>query len=145
MKNFSRSKIALAVATLILPVATHAQMTSGFGMRADPFHGRAKKHSGVDLAKPTGTPIYATANGHVGRAGMVGSYGNLVEINHGNGYQTRYAHMHRIFVRSGQYVQRGTKIGEVGSTGRSTGPHLHYEVRYEGKALDPKPYIRGQR
>ncbi len=145
MKILCRSKIAMAIAAFVLPAAGLAQMTSGFGVRADPFHGRAKNHSGVDLAKPTGTPIYATANGKIGRAGRVGSYGNLVEINHGNGYQTRYAHMHRIFVKSGQFVRRGTQIGEVGSTGRSTGPHLHYEVRFNGKALDPTPFISGQR
>lgn len=145
MNSRTRWKIAVGILALSSSATVDAQMTSGFGVRSDPFHGRAKQHSGVDLAKPTGTPIYATANGQVGRAGSVGSYGNLVEINHGNGYQTRYAHMHRIFVRPGQIVRRGMKIGEVGSTGRSTGPHLHYEVRYRGKALDPTPFIKGKR
>ena len=119
-------------------------MTSGFGTRADPFHGKARNHSGVDLASPKGTPIRATADAYVERAEVAGGYGNLVQLNHGRGYQTRYAHMQKILVRAGQYVRRGTVIGLVGSTGRSTGPHLHYEVRYKGKAIDPTPYMKGR-
>lgn len=142
MRMAQAAKWGLAFAAVLIPVGSLAQVTSGFGTRADPFHGKARQHSGVDLGSPVGTPIYATADGVVGRAGWVGSYGNLVEINHAGGYQTRYAHMHKIHVRSGQRIRRGTIIGQVGSTGRSTGPHLHYEVRLNGKALDPSPFMR---
>lgn len=140
--SFGRALLSgLALAGMI--TSAGAQVTSGFGSRADPFHGKKSRHAGIDIASPTGTPIYATADAYVGRAQPVGNYGNLVELNHGGGYQTRYAHMHRILVRSGQYVRKGTVIGLVGSTGRSTGPHLHYEVRYNGVAIDPSPFMRG--
>ena len=137
------TQACVALSLMAVTASAGAQVTSGFGTRTDPFHGKAARHSGIDIASPTGTPIYATADAYVGRAQWVGNYGNLVELNHGGGYQTRYAHMHKILVRSGQFVRRGTVVGLVGSTGRSTGPHLHYEVRYNGKALDPTPYMRG--
>lgn len=138
------TKAVIGCAILIISGNATAQMTSGFGSRTDPFHGKMRNHSGVDLASPTGTPIRATADAYVGRAEKAGGYGNLVELNHGRGYQTRYAHMHKILVRPGQYVRRGTVIGLVGSTGRSTGPHLHYEVRFNGKAIDPTPFMKGR-
>ncbi|QAY80490.1 M23 family metallopeptidase [Sphingosinicella sp. BN140058] len=127
----------------LMSAAVLAQaMTSGFGARQDPINGRRANHAGVDIAAVTGTPVYATADGYVGRSRWAGGYGNLVEINHGNGYQTRFGHLSRRIVGEGQYVRRGALLGLIGSTGRSTGPHLHYEVRYNGAALDPTPFIR---
>jgi murein DD-endopeptidase MepM/ murein hydrolase activator NlpD len=124
------------------PVNT-ANFTSGYGTRSDPFRGSAAMHAGVDLAGPLGTPIYATADGIVGRSEYSGAYGNLVEINHGQGIQTRYGHMSRLIARPGQRVRRGELIGLMGSTGRSTGSHLHYEVRIDGRAVNPVPFIQG--
>ena len=120
-----------------------ANFTSGYGTRSDPFRGRAAMHAGIDLAGPLGTPIYATADGIIGRAEYAGAYGNLVEINHGQGIQTRYGHMSRLIARPGQRVRRGELIGLMGSTGRSTGSHLHYEVRIDGRAVNPIPFIQG--
>ena len=125
------------------PVQTSASFTSGFGVRSDPFRGRSAMHGGIDLAGPVGTPIYATADGIVNRSEWNnGGYGNLVEINHGQGIQTRYGHMSRLIARPGQRVRRGELIGLMGSTGRSTGSHLHYEVRIEGKAVNPVPFMQ---
>lgn len=115
--------------------------TSGFGVRSDPFRGGAAMHAGVDLAAPIGTPIYATADGIVGRAGWSGGYGNLVELEHGRGLATRYGHLSQILVHPGQRVRRGELIAKMGSTGRSTGSHLHYEVRIDGHAVNPVPYL----
>ncbi len=120
-----------------------SSFTSGYGVRSDPFKGRAAMHAGIDLAGPLGTPIYATADGFVGRAEYhSGGYGNLVELNHGRGIQTRYGHLTRSTVRAGQRVTRGQLIGYMGSTGRSTGSHLHYEVRIDGKAVNPVPFLQ---
>jgi murein DD-endopeptidase MepM/ murein hydrolase activator NlpD len=117
--------------------------TSGFGVRSDPFKGRAAMHPGIDLAGPYGTPIYATADGLVGRAEWNnGGYGNLVEIDHGHGIQTRYGHLSRSIVHAGERVKRGQLIAYMGSTGRSTGSHLHYEVRLDGKAVNPIPFLQ---
>ena len=116
-------------------------LTSGYGVRSDPFRGRAAMHAGIDLAGPIGTPIYATADGYVGRAEWAGGYGNLVELNHGRGIQTRYGHLTRSTVQAGQAIKRGQLIGYMGSTGRSTGSHLHYEVRIDGKAVNPIPFM----
>ena len=99
--------------------------TSGFGVRSDPFRGRAAMHAGIDLAGPLGTPIYATADATVGRSEWANGYGNLIELNHGRGIQTRYGHLTRSIVSGGQKVKRGDLIGYMGSTGRSTGSHLH--------------------
>ena len=100
-------------------------------------------HAGIDLAGAYGTPIYATADGIVGRSEWnSGGYGNLVEINHGQGIQTRYGHLSRLSVRAGQRVRRGELIGLMGSTGRSTGSHLHYEVRIDGRAVNPVPFMQ---
>lgn len=120
----------------------YGEVTSSFGIRNDPFHGRSRMHSGMDMAAPVGTPVYATGDGIVRRARVAGGYGNLVEIEHGFEYQSRFAHMSRILVGEGQFVRRGTMIGLVGSTGRSTGPHLHYEVRIRGKAVDPSRFMQ---
>ena len=117
--------------------------TSGFGVRSDPFKGRAAMHPGIDLAGPYGTPIYATADGTVLRAGWnSGGYGNLVEVDHGRGITTRYGHMSAILVSPGDHVTRGQQIGRMGSTGRSTGNHLHYEVRIDGRAVNPIPFMK---
>jgi murein DD-endopeptidase MepM/ murein hydrolase activator NlpD len=124
------------------PIRT-AEFTSGFGVRSDPFRHGAAMHPGIDLAAPAGTPIYATAEGTVLRAGWnSGGYGNLVEIDHGRGIITRYGHMSKILVSPGQHVTRGQQVGQVGSTGRSTGNHLHYEVRIDNSPVNPIPFMR---
>lgn len=115
--------------------------TSFYGVRSDPFRGTAAMHAGVDIPGPIGTPIYATADGIVGRTGWVGGYGNLVELEHGGALQTRYGHLSKVMVAQGQRVRRGDVIALMGSTGRSTGSHLHYEVRMDGRAVNPIPYL----
>ncbi len=125
------------------PIETSVNFTSGYGVRSDPFNRGARMHGGIDLAGPIGTPIYATADGIVGRSEWNnGGYGNLVEINHGQGIQTRYGHMSRRLVEAGTRVRRGQLIGMMGSTGRSTGSHLHYEVRIDGRAVNPIPFMQ---
>lgn len=123
-----------------MPLKT-ARMTSGYGMRNHPVLGRRRNHKGVDLAAPTGTPIYATADGIVGKAQWFSSYGLYIRIDHGAKLETRYAHMSKLAVAAGERVKKGEIIGYVGSTGRSTGPHLHYEVRIDGMAVNPIPYM----
>jgi murein DD-endopeptidase MepM/ murein hydrolase activator NlpD len=117
------------------------RMSSGFGMRNHPVLGQRRQHNGIDLAAPSGTAVYATADGLVGMAQYYGSYGNYVQIEHGSELQTRYAHLTSYIVSPGESVRKGDLIGYVGSTGRSTGPHLHYEVRVAGAAVDPRPYM----
>lgn len=119
------------------PVAS-ARLSSGFGMRFHPILGYSRMHQGVDFAAPTGTPVLASASGRVTQAGWGGGYGNLIVIDHGRGLKTRYAHLHRMNVRPGQQVGQGQVIGQVGSTGLSTGPHLHYEVWQDGRPVDPR-------
>ena len=121
---------------------TTINFTSGFGVRADPFRHSAAMHAGIDLAGPIGTPIYATADGVVSKAGWGNGYGNMVQISHGAGMETRYGHMSRLLVAANTRVHRGQLIGLMGSTGRSTGSHLHYEVRIDGRAVNPVPYLR---
>lgn len=131
-----------------LPLGTpggKAPITSGFGARMDPFLGRPAMHTGIDFRAATGTAIRATASGTVITAEYSGGYGNMVEIDHGNGVTTRFGHMSRIDVRPGQVVAEGAVIGLAGSTGRSTGPHIHYEVRVDGSAIDPMRYIKAGR
>ena len=118
-----------------------SRLTSDYGMRNHPVIGGRRQHKGVDLAAPTGTPIYATADGIVGRADWFSSYGLFVRIEHGADLETRYAHMSKLAVAAGERVRKGDLIGYVGSTGRSTGPHLHYEVRVDGVAVNPIPYM----
>ena len=117
--------------------------TSGFGVRSDPFRGTSAMHAGLDLRGAYGTPIHATADGVVSRAGWANGYGNLVELDHGRGIQTRYGHLSAILVQPGQRVKRGDQIARMGSTGRSTGNHLHYEVRLDGSAVNPMPFLQG--
>ena len=113
------------------------RMTSSFGTRSDPFSGRRARHNGIDIAVPAGTPIYATADGVVGRAQWVGGYGNYAEIDHGNGISTLYAHNSQLVVDEGQTVAKGQTVARCGSTGYSTGPHLHFEVRQNGSPVNP--------
>lgn len=122
--------------------APGSTVSSHFGSRKDPFTKRHAVHGGLDFRAPRGTPVLATASGTVIKAGRKGGYGKLVEIDHGGGITTRYAHLSRIKVRKGQKIKRGTMIGKVGSTGRSTGPHLHYEVRRKKRVLNPIHYVR---
>ena len=125
------------------PVKNSASFTSAFGVRSDPFRGAAAMHPGIDLAGPTGTPIYATADGTVLRSGWnSGGYGNLIEVSHGRGITTRFGHLSAILVGAGEHVTRGQLIGRMGSTGRSTGSHLHYEVRIDGRAVNPIPFMK---
>ena len=119
-----------------------ATLTSSYGVRSDPFRGQAAMHAGIDLAAPTGTAVYATADGMVEHASWEGGYGNMVEIEHGKGLATRFGHLSRILVHEGQMVHRGDLVALVGSTGRSTGPHLHYEVRIDGHAVNPMPFLQ---
>lgn len=117
------------------------RMTSDYGMRTHPVLGRRKRHKGVDLAAPTGTPVYATADGIIGRAEYSRSYGLVIYVDHGADLETRFAHLSKLAVAEGERVHKGEVIGYVGSTGRSTGPHLHYEVRVDGVAVNPIPYM----
>ncbi|MBX3566893.1 MAG: M23 family metallopeptidase [Rhizobiaceae bacterium] len=128
-----------------LPIANPApgrSISSTFGVRKDPIVGMPAMHSGMDFRAPTGYPALATAAGVVTKAGWNGGYGRMVEIDHGNGLSTRYAHLSRIDVTEGQSIDLGEVVGEVGSSGRSTGPHLHYEVRRDGRAVDPLRYVK---
>jgi murein DD-endopeptidase MepM/ murein hydrolase activator NlpD len=128
-----------------LPIGIPApgrEITSRFGNRRDPFLGRLAFHGGIDFRTPTGTPILSTGTGIVVHAGRNGGYGKMVEIDHGNGITTRYAHLSSVEVREGDHLTIGTRIGKSGSTGRSTGPHLHYEVRRNGNAVDPMRFLK---
>lgn len=127
-----------------VPIANplpNAAVTSAFGMRRDPFLGRLAYHSGMDFRGQAGTPVRATAIGTVIKAGWYGGYGRMVEIDHGNGLVTRYGHLSKILVKKGDSVEDGTVIGRIGSSGRSTGPHLHYEIRREGQAINPLKFL----
>ena len=124
------------------PVFGDIDMSSPFGMRMDPFVKAPAIHTGVDMRGDTGDPVRATATGTVTTAGVNGGYGKMVEIDHGNGLSTRYGHLSAIDVSVGQSVRIGQTIGKIGSTGRSTGPHLHYETRVDGEAVDPQKYLR---
>lgn len=123
------------------PVGT-ITYTSLYGVRSDPFRGTAAMHAGVDIPGSIGTPVYATADGIVSRAERSGGYGNLVELNHGRGIATRYGHLSKILVAPNARVSRGQIIALMGSTGRSTGSHLHYEVRIDGQAVNPMPFLQ---
>lgn len=132
----------LACIPAIQPVANKdlKQTASGYGNRIDPIYKTVKFHAGMDFSANVGTPVYATGNGTVQKAGWEGLYGNCIVINHGFGYATRYAHLSKIDVKVGQKVVRGETIGKVGSTGKSTGPHLHYEVHLKGQIMNPVNY-----
>lgn len=139
-KLINNKEQLLASTPAIQPVSNKNlnRIASGFGYRVDPVYKTIKLHAGLDFAAPQGTPIYATADGTIKTAGFSdGGYGNHVVINHGYGYETVYGHMVRVKARGGQRVKRGEVIGYVGSTGKSTGPHCHYEVHKNGQKLDP--------
>lgn len=138
VKRFARS------APIANPAPGHS-VSSNFGPRRDPFIGRLAHHSGIDFRAPSGAPIVSAGSGTVVSAGWNGGYGRMVEIDHGRGLTTRYAHMSSIVVQEGDRVEKDSIIGRVGSTGRSTGPHLHFEVRRGGSAVDPRPFLRAGR
>jgi murein DD-endopeptidase MepM/ murein hydrolase activator NlpD len=117
-------------------------MSSPLGMRMDPFLKGPAIHTGIDLRGDAGDPVRVTANGKVTVASWQGGYGKMVEVDHGNGFSTRYGHMSEIDVKVGDQVRTGQTIGKVGSTGRSTGPHLHYETRINDEAVDPQRFLR---
>jgi len=126
---------------LLAPLAA-SRTTSGYGLRADPFDGHLAEHAGLDLAAPAGDSITAAAAGVVKRAGRRGGYGQAVEIDHGGGVTTLYAHASALLVRPGDHVEAGEQIGRVGRTGHATGSHLHFELRQDGRAIDPRPALK---
>ena len=138
-------QIAASQIPFATPVRNAVRFTSGFGTRRDPLNGRTRHHAGQDLAGPPGTPIIATADGKVVYAGRQSGYGNVIKIQHAFGYQTVYAHLRNIDVEYGQTVARGDVIGGMGNTGRSTGTHLHYEIRIGTTAVNPMPYMKAAR
>jgi murein DD-endopeptidase MepM/ murein hydrolase activator NlpD len=145
--NISRSQVERLNRTLALvpyrkPVVGEVELSSGFGIRSDPFLGRPAMHTGLDFRGSIGDPVRATANGKVVSSGWSGGYGRMVEIDHGNGLSTRYGHLSEINVKIGDVIKIGQVVGLVGSTGRSTGPHLHYETRIDGEAVDPQKFLR---
>jgi len=140
--NVDRLTRTLGAVPVRKPIMGEIDLSSGFGVRSDPFLGRPAMHTGLDFRSSTGDPVRATANGTVESAGWSGGYGKMVEIDHGNGFATRYGHMSEIEVKVGQQIKIGQIIGRVGSTGRSTGPHLHYETRIDGEAVDPQKFLR---
>ena len=115
--------------------------TSTYGVRYDPFTGNTAMHAGLDMAGAHGEPIYAAADGIVASGGKSGAYGNCIDIDHGKGLATRYGHLSAILVQAGAHIKQGQLIGRMGSTGRSTGTHLHFEVRIDGRAVNPRPYL----
>ncbi len=130
------------IQTLPLGKPVKASVSSWYGKRKDPLNGKAAFHEGIDFRGRKGDPIYATADGKVTFAGNNGGFGKSVKINHGNGYTTTFAHMHNYHVKKGDYVSRGQVIGLVGNSGRSTGSHLHYEIAYRGKHVNPAKFMK---
>jgi murein DD-endopeptidase MepM/ murein hydrolase activator NlpD len=145
--NMARAQVERLSATigtvpLRKPVDGDIDTSSGFGVRIDPFLSRAAVHTGIDFRGDTGEPIRVTAAGTVVSAGWSGGYGRMVEVEHGNGLSTRYGHLSEIDVKVGQSLKAGQSVGRLGSTGRSTGPHLHYETRVDGEAVDPLKFLQ---
>ncbi len=140
--HIDRYKHTLLAVPVRKPVGGEVDMSSPFGVRTDPFNGRPAMHTGIDLRGETGEVVRATANGKVSIAGREGGYGNMVEIDHGNGFSTRYGHLSHIEVKVGQTVRMGQTVGRIGSTGRSTGPHLHYETRINKEPVNPQKFLR---
>ncbi|GGE21032.1 membrane protein [Polymorphobacter glacialis] len=139
-KKLDTLQAAVSSIPAFMPVKDY-RYTSGYGARYDPFNGRGAMHAGVDMAGAMGEPIYASADGVVLQAGRNNGYGNLVELSHGKGIDTRYGHLSKITVTAGDRVKQGQVIGHMGSTGRSTGTHLHFEVRVDGQAVNPRPFL----
>ncbi len=142
LMQLTRLRQASAALPLARPTSAEADLTSGFGMRIDPFTRGPAMHTGLDFKAEYGADARATAAGTVAAAEYSGGYGRMVEIDHGNGLSTRYAHLSSIRVVAGQKVAAGTLVGRVGSTGRSTGAHLHYETRIDGVPVDPRRFLR---
>jgi murein DD-endopeptidase MepM/ murein hydrolase activator NlpD len=145
--NLARAQLerlnrTISTVPLRKPVTGEIDTTSSFGVRIDPFVGRPAMHTGLDFRGNIGDPIHVTAGGTVTHAGWSGGYGNMVEVDHGNGLSTRYGHLSEIEASVGQVVKVGQVIGRLGSTGRATGPHLHYETRVDGEAVDPERYLQ---
>ncbi len=138
-------RIAATRLPFVVPVKSSYRLSSGYGWRRHPTTGRTRMHDGTDFAAGYGTPIYSTADGVVTFAGWSSGYGRLVKIRHALGFETRYAHMQKIRAKVGQRVSRGDRIGDMGSSGRSTGPHVHYEIRIGGKSVNPMNYIKAAR
>lgn len=147
--NESEAKLTEAehvrnITPTLWPTPSH-RVTSGFGIRLDPFTERPAMHTGIDFSGAAGDPIYAAAEGKVTKAGFDGEHGNYIIIGHGRGLETEYLHMTKLLVKAGQTVKKGQQIGLMGSTGRSTGTHLHYEVHKNGVPIDPSPYLIANR
>ena len=140
MDGTTATKSSVSIPSLMPVDGVH--LSSDYGMRTHPVLGGRRQHKGVDLAGPVGTPIHAAADGVVSRADWFSSYGLFVSLEHGGSLQTRYGHMSRLNVAAGQRIHKGDVIGYIGTTGRSTGPHLHYEVRIAGAAVNPVPYLQ---
>lgn len=138
-RQFERRDALVSAMPTVAPV--HGLLNSGFGSRRDPITGQGAFHPGLDISTRRREPVLATASGTVIKSGWAGDYGKVVEIDHGNGFRTVYGHLDAMLVREGQKVSRGERVGLVGSTGRSTGPHLHYEVRQGDRLLNPLEYI----
>lgn len=145
MDQLNLYRIAAEQIPFAMPVKSNFRFTSSFGYRRDPKTGGSRMHNGADFAGPRGTPIYATADGVVSFAGRQSGFGNLVRIKHANGIETLYAHNARLRVKVGQRVSRGDHIADMGNSGRSTGTHVHYEVRVNGKPTNPMTYIKAAR
>lgn len=145
LQRINSLRIAVERLPLGRPILAAHRFTSGFGPRRHPVTGRWAMHRGLDLAAPRGTPVYAPVDGVVIYAARLGGYGNVVKVRHALGYETRYAHLHVIHVQNGQAVARGELLGEVGTTGMSTGNHLHYEIRRYGTPLNPRRFIEAGR
>lgn len=140
LARMSALELALDGVPRVVPAAV-TRISSNFGYRRDPFNRGAAMHSGIDFKGPYGSGIYAAATGEISFAGWKGGYGRTVEITHANGIMTRYAHLSRIDVTVGQAIEAGETLGGLGSSGRSTGPHLHFEVRINGRAVNPRPFL----
>lgn len=139
--TLGQQKEKLAHIPSVLPISiSDYTMSSGYGYRRDPIYGSSKFHEGLDFAAATGTNVFATADGTISVAGRQAGYGNCIDIDHGYNYLSRYAHLSEVLVKEGEPVKRGQLIGKVGSTGKSTGPHLHYEVRFRGEPQNPVNY-----
>ncbi len=141
LARFDRVKRVLMATPSKTPAQSRA-VTSNFGIRSDPFNRRRAYHAGVDIRGPHGAGIYAAAPGRVSHVGRMGGYGKIVVLSHGQGFETRYGHLSGFEVKPGMFVGAGQKIARMGSTGRSTGTHLHFEVRINGRAVNPMPYIK---
>lgn len=142
LQEAARLESVLRAMPVALPVSGVYRVTSGFGPRRDPFSGGAAFHGGIDFVQPHGAPIFTTAPGRVTFSGWMSGYGQLVEVDHGLGFRTRYAHLAGVDVALGQAVRQGQLVGRMGSTGRSTGTHLHYEIIFAGRTYDPANFLR---